>query len=692
MGSILVEKRWMWEGQAVRQHGQITLEREQSVQLLNWGIRFFLTAALTASGTPGDYAPFALGLVAAAGPGANGAAALIGAGVGAVLFLDFSAALPYLAICVLLLTASTAMQGTWAARQPWFSAATAVGMTLAVGGIYVISALSPVDHLTPCVAAAGLAGASAWYFRPLLHPEERGDWEAGALFLLAAFLLAAADVSLLGLSLGRVLLGTVLLYAACQRGPLSGATAGLGLGLVTDLCAGTGGGLFTATYGLMGLLAGRTNGRRRAALASLAAALAALLPATHALAETALAETAVSAGLFLLLPRRLFGGKRVQRKQLNKPESNRDKLRRRLNQAAEALRDLYDSCGRNTPAPTEENPAILFDRTAEKVCRHCALCSLCWQKEYAGTFNALNDATANLLDRGRALRKDFPEYFTSRCIHLQEFLTALDGELSAFLLRQQYRRQLEATRRSARGQYAQLSELLMATAVGLEVTSTSGSGPNCQVGAILRPKEGEVACGDTLTAFQGEDGTWNLLLSDGMGSGEAARKESALVCRLLQQFLEAGIAPEIAMKTLNGAMALRGAETGSFTTIDLCTFDPVLGTASFYKYGAAPSYLKKGGVVRRITGNSLPAGLRGAPAPPDKTAVRLEPGSFAVMISDGVADPNRDDWLQDLLAGWDGRDPQLLAADILSESMNRADLQDDRSVQILYYPPEERLV
>ena len=97
-------------------------------------------------------------------------------------------------------------------------------------------------------------------------------------------------------------------------------------------------------------------------------------------------------------------------------------------------------------------------------------------------------------------------------------------------------------------------------------------------------------------------------------------------------------------------------------------------------------------MVRRITGNSLPAGLRGAPTPPDKTSVRLEPGSFAVMISDGVADPNRDDWLQDLLAGWDGRDPQLLAADILSESMNRADLQDDRSVQILYYPPEERLV
>ena len=41
-------------------HGQIKLEGEQSARLLSWGIRFFLAAALTASQTPGGYAPFAL--------------------------------------------------------------------------------------------------------------------------------------------------------------------------------------------------------------------------------------------------------------------------------------------------------------------------------------------------------------------------------------------------------------------------------------------------------------------------------------------------------------------------------------------------------------------------------------------------------------------------------------------------------
>ena len=159
-------------------------------------------------------------------------------------------------------------------------------------------------------------------------------------------------------------------------------------------------------------------------------------------------------------------------------------MRAQLTRMAAALRALYDSMGRAAPVSTEENPAVVFDRAAEKVCRGCALCELCWQKEYTGTFNALNDATPFLLERGRALAKDFPSYFADRCIHLPDFLTAVNGELSAFLLRRQYRRQLEETRRSARGQYAQLSELLTATAAGLgEVRATAGEADLCRIGA-----------------------------------------------------------------------------------------------------------------------------------------------------------------------------------------------------------------
>ena len=674
------------------EHGPIIWERRQTVRLLEGGIRFFLAAALTASQTAGGYAPFALGLVAAAGPGLPGGMALAGTAAGAMLFLDFAQALPHMAIAILIVTAAISFRGSALLGTPRAGALTAAGLSLVVHGIYVAQSLAPLEGIAPCVAASCLTGVSAWFFWPLLQLERGEEFRRGVLFLTAALLLGLQDLELLGLSLGRAALCTLLAYAAVDLGAAAGAALGLGLGLVTDLCAGSGG-VFTAGFGLAGLVTGRWQGGRRASAAGafLLAVLGALLPVEDPFSQPLLVEAMLGMAVFLLLPGRLFGGKRIKRPALS-DNAQGGQLKERLTKAAGALRELYDSMGRTPPPSTEENPAVIFDRAAERVCRGCALCALCWQKEYTGTFNALNDATPYLLERGRALAKDFPRYFADRCIHLPDFLTAVNGELSAFLLRRQYRRQLEETRRSARGQYAQLSELLTATAAGLgEAVPVSGGGEApCRVGAALRPKEGESVCGDTLVSFQREDGVWCLLLADGMGSGEDARKESALTCRLLRQFLEAGIEPEAALKTLNSAMALRGAETGSFTTIDLCTFDPAAGEAAFYKYGAAPSYLKKGGSVRRVTGGSLPAGLRGTPAAPDVTTVHLEPGSFAVMISDGVADPGRDEWLLDLLAGWEGEDPQVLAGLILTESIRREHLADDCGIQVLYRPVGEK--
>ena len=673
-------------------HGQISFGQAQSAWLLTCGIRFFLAAALTASQTPGAYAPFALGFVAAAGAGGAGIAALTGTGIGALLFLDFASALPHLAIAILLFSASTAFRGMDILTRPYVLPLIASGLCLAVGTIYVSQSLSPLTHLTHCLAAVGMTGVSTYFFQPLLQHSQGKRLVDAILFLIVALVMALSDLEVLGISLGRTLLCILLAWIAYDRGALVGVAVGLGLGLMADLCAGGGSTLFSAALGLAGLLTGSRTDRRRssAALAFFVGVVAAMLPAEEFLLQPLLVESSIGMTLFLLLPARLFGGKRLRREDCLEKTELGIRLKERLNRAADALRDLYDSMGRNMPQSNDENPAIIFDRAAEKVCRGCALCELCWQKEYSSTFNALNDSTPYMLERGRVMSKDFPRYFADRCIHLIDFITAVNGELSAFLLRRQYRRQLEETRRSARGQYAQLSELLSATAAGLEEGVPAFGGQSCRVGAVLRPKEGESVCGDTLVSFQTDAGIWCLLLADGMGSGEEARRESALTCRLLRQFLEAEIQPEAALKTLNSAMALRGAETGSFTTIDLCVFDCRTGEAVFYKYGAAPSYLKRGGAVRRITGGSLPVGLRGTSVAPDITRVPLEPGSFAVMISDGVADSGQDEWLLNLLAGWEGDDPQVLAGLILKESVQREHLQDDCGVQVLYRPEMDR--
>ena len=149
--------------------------------------------------------------------------------------------------------------------------------------------------------------------------------------------------------------------------------------------------------------------------------------------------------------------------------------------------------------------------------------------------------------------------------------------------------------------------------------------------------------------------------------------------------MRAGIDAPPALKTLNGALNLRAEASDSFTTIDLLTLSLKNGEGELYKYGAAPSYIKRGARVHRVTCSCLPAGLA-EDAPPETTRVRLEGGSFFVMVTDGVADAADDAWLQKLLADWAGEDPKQLVSAILAESYDHKGTEDDAGVLALYLP------
>ena len=371
------------------------------------------------------------------------------------------------------------------------------------------------------------------------------------------------------------------------------------------------------------------------------------------------------------------------------PSEEGSTLRRRLQLSAAAFRDLYNSFGKTGPAKGDENPSVVFDRAAEAVCRGCRQCPLCWSQTYIDTFNALNDATPAMLRRGKSVEADYPEHFRDRCLHLAEFLAAVNQELGALLLRRQYSRRLEAERARARGQYAQLSEFLGQAAEQEAVSAYQGAG-NYRTGGACRPKQGESVCGDVITHFETDNGMLYLLLSDGMGSGEEAHREASTAVRLLEQFLRAGVAAEPALKTINAALGLRNEDSGSFTTIDLLALDLSAREAALYKYGAAPTYIKRHGTVRRVTSTALPAGLQESRTVPAPVRFPLEPDTFVLLVSDGLVDASEDDWLQDLLAGWQGGEPQRLVSVLMAECRRQVGERDDCSC--LYAPQPGREV
>ena len=201
------------------------------------------------------------------------------------------------------------------------------------------------------------------------------------------------------------------------------------------------------------------------------------------------------------------------------------------------------------------------------------------------------------------------------------------------------------------------------------------------VGVATMKKAGESVSGDRGTYFKTEQGVLCILLSDGMGSGESSARESVAAIRILERFLRTGIDPLLAMKMLNSVMLLKNCDDWGFATIDLLCIDLFSGSASFYKYGAAPSYVKSARQIRRVRSESLAAGLSGgASAVPDVVKMRLQPGNIAVIASDGVLAETNDSWLRKLLAEAETDNMKHLARTTLQTALKQYGASDDMTV------------
>ena len=200
------------------------------------------------------------------------------------------------------------------------------------------------------------------------------------------------------------------------------------------------------------------------------------------------------------------------------------------------------------------------------------------------------------------------------------------------------------------------------------------------VGIAALKKRGESVNGDRGSYFKTDAGVLCVLLSDGMGSGGAAAEDSARVVGILERFLRSGVDPAVAMKILNSVLLLRGADDWGCATVDLMCVDLFSGETSFYKYGAAPSFVRSGKGIRRIEGETLAAGLLpDGGAAPDVVRMRLKPGSLAVIASDGVLADEEDGWLKALLDG-EETDMKKLARAILRAAEELYGASDDMTV------------
>lgn len=180
-------------------------------------------------------------------------------------------------------------------------------------------------------------------------------------------------------------------------------------------------------------------------------------------------------------------------------------------------------------------------------------------------------------------------------------------------------------------------------------------------------KDGAQISGDNFSFLELERGDLLLGLSDGMGSGSAACKESEMVLDLVERFLEAGFSVETAIRMMNSAMVMKG-ESDLYSTVDLCMVNLYDGAADFYKIGAAGSFIRHGQEVTSFAPDSLPVGVGTNPEIEHKK-ITLKNGDFVVMVTDGVLEylhvPNPEETMQEIIESINTNHLGILAKKIL---------------------------
>ena len=158
-------------------------------------------------------------------------------------------------------------------------------------------------------------------------------------------------------------------------------------------------------------------------------------------------------------------------------------------------------------------------------------------------------------------------------------------------------------------------------------------------------------CGDSLALFENSEGRFFAALSDGMGSGRDAALMAELTTGFIKNMLASGAMSEEILAMLNSFLHNRCDSSASecSATLDLMELDEATGNATFFKCGAAPTYVYRSGALFKLRSRTMPLGI--LPDPDVRMLnFKLDEGDVVIMMSDGVSAGKEDcPYLFDLL-------------------------------------------
>lgn len=199
-------------------------------------------------------------------------------------------------------------------------------------------------------------------------------------------------------------------------------------------------------------------------------------------------------------------------------------------------------------------------------------------------------------------------------------------------------------------------------------------------------KSGETVSGDNFSFMELSTGELVMVLSDGMGSGVGACRDSENLVEVLESLVEAGFRKEAAIRLMN-TLFVMSYEGKKFTTLDMTAIDLYSGNCEIVKNGAAATFIKRADGVETIFWGTLPMGID-MEVETKSTQTELADGDMVVMVSDGIIDAfpgeNKEFYVENILENLTTNNPSEIANQVLMQALSRnaKEATDDMSVLV----------
>lgn len=560
----------------------------------------------------------------------------------------------------------------------------------------------------------------------------------------------------------------IALFSIC-----GGAGAGALVGVLIGFAVGIGENLieYVAVFALCGAVCGAAARLGKAVLVSLMSATLALCLMYTGLGKDMIGyiDIPLSVLAVLLTPEsfirnvsRISG---IKKRHLD-AERSREFIKNRLYTAADSFRTLaetfFDLSDKEGGVDTED-VSLMFDRTADRVCRECPRISECWVNNFNGTYDSLLHLLEVLEKKGEIRDIDADENFSDNCVRLKSLTREMNRLFEIYKINRVWKSKLTENRVLAGEQMGSVSQILDSIAEELNeeridgsaeeeirekllekgfdisdvfVTTDIGGRYNAYIEVNERgekdsfrrlaetaiksvldeklvlsgiietdrktkmlkfsqPEGYRVETGASSISAKAENGDnyitrylssgkYVAALSDGMGTGHEASRDSGATVRLLGDFLEAGFDKGVAVRLVNSIMVMKSASE-AFSTVDMCVVDLFSGEAEFIKNGAEPSYIKRAEGVETVRAVSLPVGVVQNVAV-ESFAYRVDDMDVIVLMSDGLkGKKSGEDWIRRIIDDSDKNMPAGELADRIidmAKALNGEGL-DDMTVIVL---------